>query len=50
MSAFPTPALALFRARGILLVKMADVVALIDAQEVPAVCGSYKKKTAQTSN
>jgi hypothetical protein len=30
--------------------KMADVVALIDAREVPAVRGPYKKQNAEISN
>jgi hypothetical protein len=29
---------------------MADAVGLIDAQETPAICGPYKKKTVEISN
>ena len=32
------------------VLKMADVVALIDAREVPAVRGPYKKQNAEISN
>jgi hypothetical protein len=32
------------------VLKMSDVVALIDAQEVPAIRGPHKKKTAEISN
>jgi hypothetical protein len=35
---------------GLILRQLADVVALIDAQDVPAVRGPYKKKTAEISN
>jgi hypothetical protein len=32
------------------VLKMTDVVALIDAREVPAVRGPYKKQNAEISN
>jgi hypothetical protein len=32
------------------VLKMTDVVALIDAQESPAIRGPYKKKIAEISN
>jgi hypothetical protein len=32
------------------VLKMSDVVALIDAQETPSIRGSYKEKTAEISN
>ena len=43
-----TPAMAAGLVDKVL--KMTDVVALIDAREVPAVRGPYKKKTAEISN
>jgi hypothetical protein len=32
------------------VLKMTDVVGMIDARETPALRGSYKKKTAEISN